>query len=167
MPCVFYISYWKLALCKITTYTQFRWKIRRLISAWRVAAWIDDALCLFVSFKWKSSFMQNSYIYSFRASVSHWAYIALLNLRVRRTQSLFAASMYLYFRGGRHRATRWVLRWRRLLVWGSQVAAWDRGTSWLGDVYWRPLRPYICFLLLDNTTRFRLSNCRICDPFAL
>ena len=30
-------------------------------------------------------------LFSFRASVSHWAYIALLNLRVYRTQSLFAA----------------------------------------------------------------------------
>ena len=88
--------------------------------------------CILLYLLLKISFMQNQYTYSFRASVSHWAYIALLNLRVRRTQSLFAASMILYFRGGRHRAARWVLRGRRLVVRGSKVAAWDRGTSWLG-----------------------------------
>ena len=97
--------------------------------------WVDECHVSFKLLFMKVSFMQKNYIYSFRASVSHWAYLALLNLRVHRTQSLFAASMFLYFRGGRHRATRWVLRWRRLLVWGSQVAAWDRGTSWLGIVY--------------------------------
>ena len=48
------------------------------------------------------------------------------------------------------------------------VPRWQLGT--MEQAGWemficRPLRPYICFLLLDNTTRFRLMNCWICDPF--
>ena len=66
--------------------------------------------------------MQNSYIYSFRASVSIGPISP--NLRVRRTQSLFAAFITC-FRGGRRQSERWVLRVHRRVVWGSQVAAWD------------------------------------------
>ena len=106
--------------------------------------------------------MQISYIQlqSFR---QHWAYIALLNLRVRRTQSLFAAFITC-FRGGRHRAHTWFLLGHRRVVRGSQVAAWDRGTSWLGLFMCRPLRPYIWFLLYQTTLlRFRMMNCWVRD----
>ena len=42
----------------------------------------------------------------------------------------------------------------------SDLAGWEMFMC-------RPLRPYICFLLLDNTTRFRLMTCWICDPFVV
>ena len=48
-------------------------------------------MCLLCYGLLKLALCKKNYIYSFRASVSHRAYIALLNLRVHRTQSLFAA----------------------------------------------------------------------------
>ena len=95
-----------------------------------------------------------------------WAYIALLNLRVRRTQSLFA-SFITCFRGGRHRAHRWFLLGHRRLVRGSQVAAWDVGTSWHGLC--------LCVGLLGHIfgsccTRqllcFRMMYCWVYDPLS-
>ena len=41
--------------------------------------------------------MQNNH-YTALEPCHHWAYIALLNLRVRRTQSLFAAFMFVFQR---------------------------------------------------------------------
>ena len=52
------------------------------------------------------------------------------------------------FRGERHRAARWFLPGRRRVVRGSQVAAWDRGTSWLGDVLCVALLGPIFWILL-------------------
>ena len=49
---------------------------------------------------------------------------------------------------------RWVLRGHRRIVRGSQVAAWDRGTSWLGLFMCRPLRPYLDLVVLDNYLAF-------------
>ena len=51
-----------------------------------------------------------------------------------------------------------VLRGHRGIVRGSQVAAWDRGTSWLGFVICRPLRPYLDLVVLDNTTSLPLDE---------
>ena len=52
----------------------------------------------------------------------------------------------------------WVLHGHRRVVRGSQVAAWDRGTSWHGLLMCRPLRPYILVLfVLDNTTSLPLD----------
>ena len=79
----------------------------------------------------KTSFMQNNH-YTALEPCQHWAYIALLILRVHLSLSLLVINC---FRGGRHRADRWVLRGHRRVVCGSQVAAWDvvEQASW--DVY--------------------------------
>ena len=66
--------------------------------------------------------MQNNY-YSLRALSSLGLYRPTKLASMSYSVSL--CCLLICFRGGSHRADRWVLRGHRRVVWGSQVAAWD------------------------------------------
>ena len=117
----------------------------------------------FISLFMKISFMQNSYYTALKPPSASGLY--------RPTNSCeyvvlsLALLLITCFRGRCHQSGRWVLCGHRRVVWGSQVAAWDVGTSWHGLC--------LCVGLLGHIfgsccTRqllcFRMMYCWVCDP---